>query len=291
MNEELLKIADWIKTLTGLEHGTQAKLAYTLLAVLILFLLKSLAGKMIRRQTEDPEKRYFGGKIVSYTFMFLVILVLLRLWFDASGSLMNIFALISAALTISLQDLVKTLAGWVYILSRKPFKVGDRIQIGTYSGDVIDISPFQFTINETGNGVGGDQSTGRVIHIPNNVILNQSLINSTEDFPFIWCELPLVVTFDSDWKKAKGILQQIIDQAGAETAKKAEKSLANISQKYMLLYRKLNPTVYTSVKPERGIVLTARFLVEPRLRRDSEQQVWEKLLEQLASQTGITLIK
>ena len=291
MSQQYVKITEWIKMLTGLEADTQTRIWYTFLLLVILLLLKYLVRQMIWKRTDDPEKRYFSGKLISYTFAFLAVLVLLRIWVDASGSLMNIFALISAALTISLQDLIKTLAGWLYLISRKPFKVGDRIMISGFSGDVIDINPFQFTLNEIGNWAGGDQSTGRVIHLPNNMILSQPVTNCTEDFAFIWSELSITLTFDSNWKKAKEMLQNILDEIGTSSIPQAEKALAEAGKKYMLLYRKLTPIVYTSVKSERGIVLSARFLVEPRRRRDAEQEIWEKLLDRINGQADITLIR
>ena len=115
----------------------------------------------------------------------------------------------SAGLAIALKDMLSDLAGWVFILWRKPIEVGNRIQIGENSGDVIDVRPFQFTILEIGNWVKADQSTGRIIHIPNGSVFLQPLCNYDMGFKFIWNEIPVMITFDSDWEKAKEILQVI----------------------------------------------------------------------------------
>ena len=98
------------------------------------------------------------------------------------------------------------LAGWVFIAIRKPFAVGDRIEIGDHTGDVIDMRLFQFTLVETGNWVDADQSTGRIIHIPNGWVFRQSTANYTAGFNFIWNEIPVTVTFESNWEKARDIL-------------------------------------------------------------------------------------
>lgn len=92
------------------------------------------------------------------------------MWFKGIQSLATFLGLVSAGLAIALKDLVTGLAGWIFIIWRKPFGVGDLIQIGNNSGDVIDIRPFKFIIMETGNWVDADQSTGRITHIPNSSV-------------------------------------------------------------------------------------------------------------------------
>ena len=77
------------------------------------------------------------------------------------------------------------LVGWQYIVWKKPFDVGDRIEIGQNSGDVIDITPFNFTVMEIGNWVNADESTGRIIHVPNGQVFTQPLANYGKGFQFI----------------------------------------------------------------------------------------------------------
>ena len=83
-----------------------------------------------------------------------------------------------------------------------------------HAGDVIDIRLFQFSINEIGNWVDADQSTGRIIHIPNGIVFTEPQANYTAGFQYIWNEIPVLVTFESDWKKAKQILTDIVNHHG-----------------------------------------------------------------------------
>jgi len=85
--------------------------------------------------------------------------------------------LLSAGIAIALKDVFVNLAGFIFIMWRQPLEVGHRIQIGEVAGDVVDIRPFQFTILEIGNWVDADQSTGRMIHIPNGKIFTENLAN------------------------------------------------------------------------------------------------------------------
>ena len=70
--------------------------------------------------------------------------------------------LLSAGVAIALKDPLVNLAGWGFIVWRKPFGIGDRIQLGDSRGDVIDQRIFMFTLMEIGNWVDAERSTGRV---------------------------------------------------------------------------------------------------------------------------------
>src|SRR5207247_10961705 len=133
--------------------------------------------------------------------------------------------LVSAGSAMALKDPLAQLAGWASILWRRPFEVGDRIEIATHKGDVIDIRLFQFTLNEIGVWVDADQSTGRIVHIPNQLIFTEPAANDDEGFKYIWNEVPVVVTFESNWTKAKEILTAIAFKHAEHLTADAERDL------------------------------------------------------------------
>jgi small-conductance mechanosensitive channel len=178
------------------------------------------------------------------------------------------------------------LAAWVFIIWRRPFEVGDRIAIGGDAGDVIDIRVFQFTLMEIGNWVAADQSTGRIIHVPNGKVFAESLANYSKGFQYIWNEVAVLVTFESNWRKAKEILRGIGAKNAEELSASAEDRVRRAARKFMIFYTKLTPTVYTAVR-ESGVLLTIRYLCEPRRRRDSEQAIWEDILAEFAKHDDI----
>jgi len=281
-------IIKWIHNNIGLSPETQMKVFLLLLISLILWVLYFLINWLVWRQTEDVRTRYRWKKTSGYILIILGLFIIIRLWFRGFESLATYLGLLSAGLAIALRDLVSDLAGWLFIIGRRPFSVGDRIQIGNFAGDVIDIRAFQFTLMEIGNWVDADQSTGRVIHIPNGMILREVLANYSKGFYYIWNEIPVLITFESDWQKAKKILQKIAEQDSERLSKAAEKRIKEASKKYMILYSKLTPIVYTSVK-ESGVLLTIRYLCEPQSRRGSEQKIWEDILKEFALQKDIQL--
>lgn len=152
------------------------------------------------------------------------------------------------------------------------------MQIGEHRGDVFDIRIFQTCLMECGNWIDGNRSKGRILLVPNNSIFLATTANYTHRFNYIWDEIVVRLTFESDWKRAKQLLTQIADEHmnthGSDTRRQIHKAAAE----YMIFFQKLTPIVYTSVR-EWGVQLTVRYLTPPRQRRSSAQQLWEAVLE------------
>ncbi len=261
-------------------------LVLSALAVLVLWALRTLAVKAVWARSSDPATRYRWKKTTAYLAVGLGVVLLGAIWIERFRSLATFLGLLTAGLAIALRDLVASFAGWLFILVRRPFEVGDRIQIGEHAGDVIDLRIFKFTLMEIGNWVDADQSTGRVVHVPNHLVLTDSVINFTGGFRFIWNELPVLVTFESDWKLAKRLLQEIADRHAGSAAEEARESLRKASRRFMLYYSQLTPIVYTKVV-ESGVLLTIRHLCPPRQRRGLSEAIWEEILEQFAAHDAI----
>jgi small-conductance mechanosensitive channel len=275
------EIAQWLQERIGLGPGAQWNLAATLLVVLSIVIGRRLVLSTVYRRTEDSRVRYRWQKSSSYTAFGVGLVMVVSIWAGAIQSFGTFLGLVSAGLAIALKDLVVNLAGWGFILWRRPFQLGDRIQIGDFAGDVIDVRIFQFTLMEIGNWVNADQSTGRVIHVPNGKVLSDVLANYTRGFQYIWNEIPVVVTFESDWRKAKTALAEIADRHAMHLTAAAEHQIKESSRRFMIFYSKLTPTVYTNVV-DIGVELTLRYLCNPRERRGTAQAIWEDILDSFA---------
>lgn len=260
----------------------------SLVVIFIIWLIYFIALRIIDRKLPDTEVQYKWRKNLSYVAWFIGFLVIGRIWFEGLQSVATFLGLLSAGLAIALKDPVTDIAAWLFILWRKPFDVGDRIQVEDIKGDVIDKRIFKFTILEIGNWVYADQSTGRVIHIPNHKVFTDSLSNYTSDFKFIWNELEVLVTFESDWSKAKKLLQEIAENHLQDFAEQAQQEIRNAKKSYLIHYRYLTPIVYTDVR-ESGVCLTIRHLTDPRKRRSVSQGIWEDILRELEKHEDIEL--
>ncbi|MBT4484469.1 MAG: mechanosensitive ion channel [Candidatus Latescibacteria bacterium] len=264
------------------------KLIFSIALFLILSIGKFLSNLIVKKRISDVKRVYRFRRVILYIYTLLMFLLIGRIWIKGVDSLTTFLGLASAGLAIAMHDTIANITGWFFIMSLKPFKVGDRIQIGETAGDVIDIRFFQFSIVEIGNWVDADQSTGRIIHIPNSKVLREPLANSQIGFEYIWNEIPVLITFESNWKKAKKILGKIAQDNAEHLSKGAKEQISQAAEKYLIFFGKLSPIVYTTVK-DSGVLLTVRYLVNPRQRRTTEQHIWEATLDAFAKTDDIEL--
>lgn len=272
------RIFEIIEAAIGFSRTVQVRIINTLIILLVLWSIKFVIRRIIYRQTEDVKTRFIWIKTLTYITVVLGLIMVGSVWFRGFKELGTYLGLLSAGIAIALKDPLTSIAGWLFIMFRRSFSVGDRIQIGDKAGDVIDIRIFQFILLEIGNWVDSDQSTGRVVYIPNGQIFTLPLANYSKGFQYIWDEIKVLITFESDWKKAKEIMLNIAKKHSEHLSKSAERKVKEASKKYMIFYNNLTPTVYTSVK-DSGVQLAIRYLCEPKNRRGTQQSIWEEILD------------
>lgn len=267
----------FLNSIADMFTGNQHKIIISVFIVLFLWLIRAIILGMVWRQTKNVRIRYGWKRILSAIIPFVGIFLIGAIWLPAFEQFGAFLGLFTAGLAIALKDPLTNLAGWLFILLRKPFVVGDRVQIGEHAGDIIDIRLFQFTLLEIGNWVDADQSTGRIIHLPNGKVFQQSQANYSTGFEYIWNEIPVNITFESNWQLAKMILQNIVNEHAEHLSTLAEKEIFEASKNFMIYYKHLTPIVYVKVE-EFGVRLTIRYLCNPRKRRGSENEIWEDIL-------------
>lgn len=272
----------------GIGAQTIENVLISLLIILLSIIVRWIAVGLLSRRLADAKEKYYWIRATKYSISTLNFILLVIVWGSEFQSLATFIGLIAAALTISLKDLFVNMAGWIFIMVRKPFQLGDRIQVGDHLGDVIDLRVFQFTINEIGNWVDADQSTGRIIHIPNGKVFTEPQANFSQGFSHIWHEINVLITFESNWQKTKEILTEIVNIHASSLTKEAKQTLKEASKKYMIIYNQLTPIVYTKVK-DSGVQMSMRFLITPRRRRGAEEAIWEDILTVFAKNDDIQL--
>jgi small-conductance mechanosensitive channel len=281
------QITLWIEQNLRLSVSLQEKLFYSLIILAAIWSIRLLVLAVISRRTEDSAVLYRWRKSSEYVALVLGVLLIGRIWIEDLQSAATFLGLLSAGLAIALQDPITNFFGWLFIIWRHPFEVGDRIQIGENAGDVIDVRYFQFTIMEIQSWVQADQSTGRVLHIPNRKVFNEPLANYSKGFAYIWNEIPVQITFESNRLKAKEILHTIAKKHAAHLSADARERVREAARRYMINYENLTPTVYTRVEAS-GVLLTIRYLCDPQQRRNSEHGIWEDILAAFDEQVDVS---
>lgn len=280
-------ILNWIQENLVISPDLLGKLIGTAVVIVFLFLLRPIVTAIVSRRTDDIGTLYRWRKVSEYTVLIIGLYFISRIWFTGAQSLATYLGLLSAGLAIALQDPIANFVGWLFIVWRRPLEIGDRIEIGGHAGDVVDIRFFQFSLMEIRAWVDADQSTGRVLHIPNKKIFSDGIANYHRGFAFIWHEIPVEITFESNWRKAKKLLAEIADRHSIHHAEKAREQMRKATKRYFINYENLTPIVYTRVNPS-GVLLTIRYLSEPRQRRMTEEKIWEDILEAIEGDPEIS---
>lgn len=283
-----MNIFEEIHTALNTAPPLTVNLISSIAVIALMWGLRFLACWIAKRRISDMAKFYHVRNVLGYVFLGLMVILVARIWIENISSIGNFLAIISAGLAIALHDVIANIAGWLFIIWRKPFRVGERIEIGGISGDVIDIRLFQFSMIEVGNWVDADQSTGRIVHLPNSKALRDHCANYEAGFEYIWHEIPVLITFESNWEQAKSIMEQIAHDKTGNLSKGMQEQVRRAAMKYLIYFSKLTPIVYTTVKSS-GVLLTMRYIVKPRSRRGSEQDVWEAILKEFAAHDDIHL--
>jgi small-conductance mechanosensitive channel len=260
----------------------------TLLLLLGLVALRRIILRVVEPRVEDARVRYQWAKITSNVASALGVLVVAAIWLTGLRSLGTFLGLLSAGLAIALKDVVADLAAWLFIVVRRPFEVGDRVQIGTHAGDVVNLSLFQFTLLEIGNWVDADQSTGRVVHVPNALVFTVPLANYTQEFEYIWNEIGVTVSFESDWRRARSLLDAIAAERAAPHGRAAQGQIRRATRKFFIHYAHTAPAVYTEIR-QNGVLLTLRYLCPARARRSSAAELSEAILDAFGADPGVQL--
>lgn len=272
----------------NLDDYAYYRLVATVTVILVAIILNKIAQGLIIKYVNEPELRYRTAKVTRKGLALLSIVAIIALWAEGLRVALTVLTVIGAGVAIAMRETVLSFAAWIYILIRVPFKQGDRIEINAVRGDVLDIKIMHTTVMEIGEWVAGDQSTGRLMHIPNNWIFQHALKNYTRGFKFIWNELTFVVTFRSDWQRAREIILQHAQESASIVERHAEREIRDMSREYLVHFAILTPFVYVRVV-ENGVQLTLRYLCEARKRRGTEHALTVASLNSFQEAGGIEL--
>ncbi|MEW6535489.1 MAG: mechanosensitive ion channel domain-containing protein [Candidatus Auribacterota bacterium] len=264
--------------LTSLLRVIESQLAYLVIFITVIILLTFLLQHLISLYVPDVRQKYYLHKIIWYACWSLLALTIVFIVFRRVGSLSTFMGLFFAGVIIALRDVLTSFAGWFYIVGIKGFRVGDRIKLDRFKGDVIDIGILRTSLMELNENEDREQATGRIITLPNSMMLIHPLINYTEGNEFIWNELSFMVTFDSNWKTAEQAILSIAKEEGESTIAQAQATIKKMSMKYLIRHGKLTPIVYVTVA-DSGIQLTLRYLTRVRQRRMTADQISRRVLD------------
>lgn len=253
----------------------------TIIVLLIFGILKLIVRKVYSKLPMNDKKKYFRNRKIKIILTIMSLIIIILIWGEKIQGIITLISFVSAGLTIAIREIIFNFFSGIYINFRKPFEVEDRIEIDGIKGDVINMHGLGFEMLEIGERVNAEQSTGRIVHVPNSYIFTKTLKNYTKVFKYIWNEMKFNIELDSDVEKTKEIIYDILhnNEVLKEIPKKTEDAVEEEIFEYRIYYNYLEPIIYTKIVGGH-IELNLRYLVHPKKARDVEEEINEKILDE-----------
>ncbi|MEQ1849941.1 MAG: mechanosensitive ion channel domain-containing protein [Candidatus Peribacteraceae bacterium] len=233
---------------------------YFLIIIATVGLERILRRKLISKIT-NTRRRYFLMKLCAAVIYTAGTLFLFNLLISDHPGFLASLAIIGAGVAIALQDLIKDFVGWILILQRRYYRLGQRVSIGPITGDVIDISPLRTTLLEVGEtGPMHSKRTGKTVAIPNSRMLQEAVTNYHSTSDFVASDLSIVITFESNWKKVQELLKALLLKHTGEFSTQAQAQQRRRSSGFYTTWDISEPQVHVDVVSS-GIQLSLRFHV------------------------------
>lgn len=269
-------------------NPTLVKILHSAIILLAAYISNIFIESLINKQIHEIKERYTARKAISTIISILTFGAILAVWFQETTTLVVAYGILSAGVAIALQDLLKNIAGGIIFVPTGAAKAGDRIQVEKEIGDVLDINILYTTIMEIQEWVDGDQYSGRIIQIPNSFVLNKPVRNYTKDFSFIWDEIHLMLTYSSNWKKAREIVIKIAHEITSPFEMLAKNELVKMGGKYFIEPGDVEEKIYIKIT-DNWIDLRLRYVVNPHKRRLIRHLLNEKILEAFSQEEDIKI--
>jgi small-conductance mechanosensitive channel len=170
---------------------------------LLLYFFGILFEKVTVTRVESHARARSMWKLITYAAWILILSVIIFSVIGETRDIVLYIGLIGAALTFVMQQPLLNIVGWALISYRRVYRIGDRVSVGGTKGYVLDVTTMYTELREFGDWMRGDTFTGRIVTVPNSLVLSSPIFNYTKDFPFIWDEIVNLVTYESDIEVAK----------------------------------------------------------------------------------------
>lgn len=262
------------------------RLFLTVIAIAIAFSVKYFIDNWLSKRVFPKKAQFSFRRVANLVYIIAVSIALLAIWIQDISLLLVSTGIVGAGIAVALQDVFKNVAGGILLLVNRAYKIGDRIEVNGKYGDVLDIGLFDTTLLEIKEWIDGDQATGRITVIPNAFVLSKQFNNYNKQYAFIWDEISIPITYDSDWKEAYKIITAIVNDQTKEASDRADKALMSLGERYYLTKRYANSAIYITLT-DNWIAFKIRYITEVHNRRTVNSQISQRILQEIQESSNI----
>ncbi len=289
---DLLKPFSLFKILSLSERKLSEDFILYLYIVFFLILLYNITVFFIDKISggSDLQTIFKRRRVTRYTFVFFGIFCSIPIFYSKISYLPTILAFTGAGFIISIKDITLNFAGWFLIHGNSGFTIGDRIEIGEVKGEVINIGLMRFTLLEVRTEHNSDQSSNRLVHIPNHQAITHKVFVISQEMDFIWDEVYIFLTIKSNWEKAKSICEQILSEiiSHEQYSQTFEDKIRRLSKNYLVRLGKMTPIVYVTIEDGK-IMLALRYLTHVHHKRQNRAFICENVLLRFKKEKSIQI--
>ncbi len=159
--------------------------------------------QVLSRYSEDKGVTQSIGTIVQYVILLIGGLLIIQNSGINLGSLNVLAGALGVGIGFGLQNIANNFISGLIILFERPIKVGDRIDVGTLSGDVVKISSRATTVNTNDN---------ISYIIPNSDVINKQVVNWSFNDRNVRFRIPVGVSYKEDPEIIKKILLEVANK-------------------------------------------------------------------------------
>ena len=274
----------------------RAELRSLLIRIAILGIILAVAfgfgelwRKTIFRYVHDPRRRY-QFLLLRKIVMWLVFGIIIAFAFATQlGSVATFAGLLTAGIAVALQSVILSVAGYFFLIGRFGIRVGDRVQIGGVTGEVMDIGLVRLHVMELGSG---DMPTGRVVAFSNSIVFQSTagLFKQIPGTSFVWHEITLTLSPDSDYHVVEQRLLGVVEAVFADYHE-------DIEWQRRQLERTLSYTQPTELRPtsrlrftQAGLEAVIRFPVTLQNAAEVDDRVTRELLKAIEREPRLKLV-
>ncbi|MFT5336259.1 MAG: small-conductance mechanosensitive channel [Sphingobacteriales bacterium] len=265
---------EWIQQLSW------SKLSWFIFLAVLLLVVSILVKKWIRKSLPNKDQKYTASRWVNFGFYFGLIVIGLSVFSDQLDKVGMFFGIAGAGIAFALQELIVSLAAWVYLSASGISKVGDRVKIGEVKGDIIDIGIFTTTLMELGDWVSGDLYNGRIVTVANSFVFKEKIHNYSSHYPFLWDEIVIPIAHGSNIEKAEELFGSILAKHQNQERNTAGANWGEMQNLYKIENEKLDPTVSITFD-ENWISFTLRYITNYKTRRSQKHIISKEILTEI----------
>ena len=276
--------ANWKKVLLRL---------LTLALVLsIVWGIAALWRRAIFRYVHDTRRRYQMLLLRRIVLWVVIVLVIAFSFATELGSVATFAGLLTAGVAVALQNVILSVAGYFFLIGKFGVRVGDRVQIGGVTGEVVDIGLVRIHVMELG-GIGRDvQPTGRVVAFSNAFVFQPTagMFKQIPGTNIVWHEMTLILAPESDYRSVEERMLRAVDTAftGYDD---------NLERQRMLMETNLGSVNIAPLRPRTAMRLAASglevkisFPVELQHTNEVDMRVTREILKELDREPKLRMV-